>query len=170
MKFIKKIKDNRKAKKGNVALETVLGGGVIFMLTFILVGYFVYLYPRYMVDLEVQNLANSVKLDGQLTVASKNIFFDNMKNRGYSDTKVVEDGLKVYEKGKPTISLISTDKKIAPIVGRNEGQIEVVVTVPAKNAQFLAGGLKWFGGDIAEGMETYTASRAVMSEVHVPVK
>lgn len=170
MNFIKHIKRKCKTKKGNVALETVLGGGVLFMVTFILVGYFVYLYPRYMVDLEVQNLANSVKLEGQLTVPSKNVFFENMKNRGYSDTQVLEDGLKVYEKGKPTISLISTDKKEAPVVGRNEGQIEIVVTVPAKNAQFLAGGLKWFGGDIEEGMKSYTASRVVMSEVHVPVK
>lgn len=169
---------NKRNKKGNIALEAVLAGGMLFMVFVLLIGYFTYLYPRYMVDLEVQNLAHAVKMDGKLTESDFDVFIANMKNRGYSEEEVREgtvitaSNVSGVESSDPLRasngeSLVDKPEKPAGIVERNNGQIDIQVSVPA-NTSFLGGGLKWFGGELEEGMKYYTVNRVIMSEAYLP--
>lgn len=164
MKRLKKLK----GKRGNVALETVLGGGVIVMVSILLIGYFTYVYPRYMLDLEVQNLANAVKLDGKLNQDDYEVFIENMMQRGYDREDIVA-GTTVKTRGHSTYSdgssLITTPTYTSPVIDRDDGQIVLLVTVPS-NSQFLSVGLKWFGSEVTEGMQSYTVKRVVMSEAY----
>lgn len=177
----KLFKHKRAGKAGSVALESVLAGSTLVMVFIMIVGYFTYLYPRYMVDLEVQNLANSVKIEGKLTANDYEVFLENMEERGY-DREVVRAGTSVTAKnannpeagsGIPPIadgtSLIddATENINAPTLQRSNGQIVVKVNVPA-NSEFLGVGLGWFGSDISEGMKTYTVKRVTSSEAYLP--
>lgn len=168
---------NKQTKKGNVALETVIAGGALFMVFMLIIGYFTYLYPRYMVDLEVQNLSHAIKMDGKLTMSDFEVFIANMEDRGYTEEAVRAGTVVVAQKidetelkpgqAKNTETLIDTESYTANIVERNNGQIIVQVNVPANNA-FLNGALRWFGGDSKNDMSMYTVKRTVMSEAYLP--
>lgn len=173
----------RTNKKGNVALESILAGGVLFMVFILIVGYFTYLYPRYMVDLEVQNLAHAVKMDGKLTESDFEGFIKNMELRGYTEDQVRAGTTVVASYGDDLTpgtvvnskedaadhleTLVDKGDYTARIVERNNGQIHIHVKVPA-NQSFLGVGLKWFGADLAEGMQNYNVARVVMSEAYLP--
>lgn len=180
-------------KKGNVALESVLAGGMLFMIFVLMIGYFTYLYPRYMVDLEVQNLAHQVKMDGMLTNEDFNVFIENMVNtRGYKEEDIrgtvdipelQGDGTYNYRRAY-AVSVTAADDRpenydlneatnthadgVDP-VERNKGQIHIRVTVPA-NTSFVGKGLNWFNSSVSEEMKYYTVNRIVMSEAYkVPI-
>lgn len=168
----------KRNKKGNIALEAVLAGGAIFMVFVLLIGYFTYLYPRYMVDLEVQNLAHSVKMDGKLTESDFDVFIANMERRGYTEeevrkgTNITASNVSGVQDSDPLRAnngaiLIDKPGQPAKIVERNNGQMEITVSVPA-NTAYLSGGMKWFGGGIEEGMKYYTVNRVIMSEAYLP--
>lgn len=169
---------NMRNKKGNIALEAVLAGGALFMVFVLLIGYFTYLYPRYMVDLEVQNLAHAVKMDGKLTESDFQVFIDNMENRGYTEDEV-RKGTNIVAtnvtnvldddplRAKNEDVLIDRPGMPAKVVERNNGQMDITVSVPA-NTAYLGGSMKWFGGGLNDDMKYYTVKRTIMSEAYLP--
>ena len=177
--MFKKEKLNQiKKQRGMVALESIIAGGAMLFLFILIIGYFTFLYPRYMVDLEVQSLASAIKMDGKLTQSDMDAFVLNMIERGYKESEV-RSGVKVIAQnvtpGKEGLasngdSLIDLDSYTAPVVERNNGQILVTVTVPS-NSGVLKTGAKWFGfGSEVDNtsFNQYTVKRVVMSEFYLP--
>lgn len=172
-------KRNRGKKNGNIALETILSGGVLFMIAFMLIGYFTYLYPRYLLDLEVQSLANEVRMDGRLEPEDYAAFEFNLKERGYT-AEEIKNGTKVYavtlidsgENMENTIvhsDLIqNTIEEPTPIIERGKEKIIIEVTLPS-NQGVLRNGLGFFGGEVSDGLDNYHFQRVVMSESYQDV-
>lgn len=174
---------NRKEKKGAVAFEALLGGGALFMTMLLGIGFFTYLYPRFMVDLEVQTLAHEVRVDGYLSVNAKDMFKENIKNRGFDNTIVFleapvasKDAKKIYvdvyqkaNVNKKTIQ--KNDLNILNRSYRGEGSLIVEVTVPSKNV-FLNKVSGYFGnGGKADGvMQNYYIKRVVLPEAYKEIE
>jgi len=172
-------------KKGAVALETIFGGGFILFLIILFIGFFTYLYPRYMVDLEVQQLSHNVRLDGHLSNDAYETFVLNMQERGYERDQLKRIytptdktanggiGVEVFTKDiagnkrnlvqMPTEATEDTDKLF-----RGDGQIIVEVSVPAK-LDFLSNGYRIFGIS-KNGMENYNVRRVVLPEAYQEFK
>lgn len=172
-------KRNRNKKKGSIALEAILSGGVLFMIAFLLIGYFTYLYPRYMMDLEVQTLSNEVRMDGRLEPDDYTAFEFNLKERGYTAAEI-KSGLKVYavsltDTGENLENSIlhsdliqNTTEEQTPIIERGGAKIVVELTLPS-NQGILRNGLGFFGGEVSDNLDNYNFRRVVMSEAYQDV-
>lgn len=176
------LRKKLKRKNGSVALEATIAGGALLMVFILIIGYFTYLYPRYMVDLEVQSLAHSVKMDGKLTESDKQIFMQNMLNRGYESSEVqitvLANEVKPTPENDPSKTQLdaqlavtgeSVDEGVngehTRMVERNNGQIYIRVEVPA-NDSFLSGGLNFFNTELKDSLKTYTVERYIASEAY----
>lgn len=179
---MKRLK-TRKEKKGAIAFEALLGGGALFMTMLLGIGFFTYLYPRFMIDLEVQTLAHEVRLDGYLSEDAKNMFDTNIKNRGFDNTIVFMEApvskkssdviyVDVYDSDNTTKKMVQkNDLSILNRKYRGEGTIVVEVTVPSKS-ELLNNISGYFGGagKADSGLESYFIKRVVLPEAYKEIQ
>lgn len=190
------LRKKKRNKKGAAALEAIIGGGALLMIMVMMVGYFTYLFPRYTLDVQVQNISNTIRLNGGLDWAEYQTFATKLEKLGYSaddlnlsateltalktadeaDDATVS-GLQVYKSTNTTAAgtpndaseLIETSATdtLDNTERAHRGEENIVVRlVVPANKNLLKGGMSWFGGMLGEGMNRYEVERVVMSEIY----
>ena len=190
------LRNKKRNTKGAAALEAIIGGTALLMIMVMMVGYFTYLFPRYTLDVQVQNISNTIRLNGGLDWAEYQAFTTKLEKLGYTaddinlsaaeltalktadeaDDKTVS-GLQVYKSTNTTtdgtpidaselIETSSTDT-LDNAERAHRGEENIVVRlVVPANKNLLKGGMSWFGAMLGEGMNRYEVERVVMSEIY----
>lgn len=162
-------------KAGYEAVGTALATVFFVVILIIPLGLFMYIFPRVTLGQDVQQFANTIRLDGYVTSTVFNEFSAVLQERGYTEEEV-KAGVDVfvidspyaatnprYQDGK---SLIQTTQNLTPpIVARGKGMIGITVKLPANSGVF-ARATKGVGGNVDAQTRYYKIGRAVMSEAY----
>lgn len=173
--YKKKLKQHT-SKHGYDGVGVALS--VVFFVGLLLVplGLFIYIMPRLVLEQDVQQFANTVRLDGYVREEVFEEFAGKMENRGYSQSHI-ENGIDVFVLDSPLAtqdaryndgsSLIqSSTNTNPPVVQRGQGKIGIQVVLPANSGVFRRA-VSNVGGDAGDSNQTYKISRVVMSEAVV---
>lgn len=170
--YEKKVKSHTN-KHGYDAVGVALA--VVFFITILLipVGLFIYIFPRIVLEQDVQQFANTVRLDGYVREEVYEEFAGRLENRGYSRSNI-DNGVQVFVMDNPLAvsdprfadgsDLIqSSDNPSPPVVQRGQGKMGIQVILPANSAVFRRS-VENIGGTYSDSARTYKISRVVMSE------
>lgn len=177
MKILNRLQENlkeAKSKRGVIAIETVIALSVVLMIILLFIGFWLYLYPRIVLEKEVHTLAQQAKVTGGLTNKQVTDFTNVMNNMGYdiyslsvgtttrpaSDVSKYNGLVNVYPKGGAGGSC--TAPTYQNFVKRIDSE-KLVITVKVKAQGFIKGPLAFFGVVTQLG-DTYNITETVMSE------
>lgn len=164
-----KFKERFQNKKGFVSIETILSMTAIIVSVLIAIGFFTWIYPRVMLQIETHTLAQKAKIQGGLTNSISQpvnsdieLFKDRLVELGY-DRESIEVTATTIPGNHNAIGVTPLHESGNNYIKRDSKEtIEIVVKVPA-NRSILAP-LSFFGHDEDEISEKYTIVESVMSE------
>lgn len=188
-RLFKRLLTKKRNKEGSEAVGTALSVVLIFLLVMIPIGLFIYLMPRITLEQDVQQFANSVRLDGYVASDVYGQFKDKMIERGYTEQELAinhnsSDWLKVYatdipagEQGGQYINgrdLIQTSANSKPpVISRGKGKIAIEVVLPANSGVFARAvkqidttGESDTYEHVKDNARYYKVSRVIMSEAY----
>lgn len=163
---LKDVWQNRK-KDGYFSVEAIFGIVAILFTVLILVGLFVYTYPRQALEIQGHLLAQQAKITGGLTYDQISDFQSTLNDMGY------KANVSAYVKGTNQVvlnvaprntnySACTNTAVYNPYVKRDSGnKIVLSITIEANNG-LLKVPLKFFGASLFP--ENYTLTETVMSE------
>lgn len=170
--YAKKVKSHTE-KHGYDAVGVALA--VVFFITILLIplGLFIFIFPRIVLEQDVQQFANTVRLDGYVREEVYEEFAGKLENRGYSRSNI-DNGVQVFVIDSPLAGsdprfangsdlIQSGDNTNPPVVQRGQGKMGIQVTLPANSAVFRRA-VENIGGEYSDSARTYNIARVVMSE------
>lgn len=166
--------DKIKNKNGFVAIETVIALTVVLIIILLFIGFWLYLYPRTVLEKEVHTLAQQAKITGGLTNAQVTDFNNRMTDLGYEvqslsvgttsqpagDTSKYNGLVNVYPKGGHDGSCSSVG--FQNYVKRTSSD-KIIISVKVKANGFIKGPLSFFG-TVTQLSDVYNLTETVMSE------
>lgn len=175
-KQYKKKLNQHTSKNGYDAVGVALSVVFFVGLLMIPLGLFIYVLPRLTLEQDVQQFANTVRLDGYVREEVYDAFAGKMQDRGYNQTQI-EQGVEVFVLDSPLAtqdaryndgsSLIQNSTNTnPPIVQRGQGKIGIQVVLPSNGGVFRRA-VTSFGGEVGDSNRTYNVARVVMSEAVV---
>lgn len=177
MKFLYDLKNRLKEsqnKKGFIAIETIIALTVVIIVILLFLGFWLYLYPRIVLEKEVHVLAQQAKVTGGLTNEQVSKFSETMNKLGYeiyslsvgttnqpaSNTSKYNGLVNVYPKGG--VSGSCTAAGYQNYIKRTDSE-KIVISVKIKANGFIKGPLAFFG-TITQLGDVYNITETIMSE------
>lgn len=177
MKMFEKINLYKKKfenKKGFVAIETVIALCAALMIILLFLGFWLYLYPRIVLEKEIHTLAQQAKITGGLTSQQVEDYSKRMTELGYTiqslsvgttsnpapEVAKYNGLVNVYPKGG--VHGTCTSPAYQSYVRRTDSE-KIIISVRVRANGFIKGPLAFFG-TITQLDDSYNLTETVMSE------
>lgn len=170
LNILKEKLKEEKNKKGFIAIETVIALTVVIIFILLFIGFYIYLYPRIVLEKEVHTLAQQAKITGGLTQPQVQEFNKAMDTLGYTVQSLnVSTTNHQYAENGSASGLVNVYPKGGPCTGGSQNFIKrtesekLIITVKVKANNFIKGPLSFFGTTNSLS-KTYNITETVMSE------